>query len=184
MVDGDPLKPSLVVGRILSVHGIRGWLKVRAYTEHVDTLIEYRPWWVELNNQWVEVPVDDWKGVTHRGLAGLIVHLKGLDDRDKARQWCGLDISVSADRLPELDASETYWHELMGLKVTSHFEGVETVLGSVVSVLATGANDVLVVREDGAGSDRRERLIPFAKAYVSTVDVEKRTIAVQWDPDF
>jgi len=184
MVDGGPLKPGLVVGRILSVHGIRGWLKVRSYTEHVDTVIEYRPWWVELNNQWVEVPVDDWRRVTHRGLAGLIVHLKGLDDRDKARQWCGLDISVSADRLPELDASENYWHELMGLKVTSYFEGVETVLGSVVSVLATGANDVLVVREDGAGFDRRERLIPFAKAYVSTVDVEKRTIAVQWDPDF
>jgi 16S rRNA processing protein RimM len=53
-----------------------------------------------------------------------------------------------------------------------------------VSVLATGANDVLVVREDAADSDRRERLIPYAEAYVSMVDVEKRTIEVQWDPDF
>ena len=184
MVDGDPLKPSLVVGRVASVHGIRGWLKVRSYTEHIDTLIEYRPWWVELDGQWVELPVDDWKRVTHRGLNGLIVHLEGLDDRDKAGQWCGLDICVAADALPKLDASETYWHELIGLQVTSHFEGVATVLGSVVSVLATGANDVLVVREDDADSDRRERLIPYAEAYVSMVDVEKRTIEVQWDPDF
>ena len=184
MVDGDPLKPSLVVGRITSAHGIRGWLKVHSYTEHIDTLIEYRPWWAELGGQWVELQVDDWKCVIHRGLNGLIVHLEGLDDRDQARQWCGLDISVSADSLPELDASENYWHELIGLQVTSHFQGVETLLGLVVSVLATGANDVLVVRGDGADSDRRERLIPYAAAYVSTVDVEKRTIEVQWDPDF
>jgi 16S rRNA processing protein RimM len=184
MVDGDPLKPSLVVGRITSVHGIRGWLKVRSYTEHIDTLIDYRPWWVEMDGQWVEVSVDDWKCVTHRGPNGLIVHFKGVDDRDKARQWCGLDISIPADSLPELDASENYWYELVGLQVTSHFEGVETSLGLVVSVLATGANDVLVVRGDGADLDRRERLIPYVAAYVSKVDVEKQTIEVQWDPNF
>jgi 16S rRNA processing protein RimM len=46
-------------------------------------------------------------------------------------------------------------------------------------LLETGANDVLVVRGD------RERLIPFVQGQVVTlVDLEKRVIRVDWDPDF
>jgi 16S rRNA processing protein RimM len=184
MVDDDPLNPSLVVGRITAVHGVRGWLKVRSYTEHSDRLIDYRPWWVVFDGQWVEVPVDDWRSVTNRGVNGLIVHLEGLDDRDQARQWCELDISVTVESLPELDEGENYWYELIGLRVISCFAGVETVLGAVVSVLATGANDVLVVRAEGGNAEGREWLIPFSSDHVLSVDVEKRLIEVEWDPDF
>ena len=56
-------------------------------------------------------------------------------------------------------------------------EGVE--LGTVSHLLATGANDVLVVRGD------RERMLPFVQPqYVTAVDFESGTITVDWDPDF
>jgi 16S rRNA processing protein RimM len=46
-------------------------------------------------------------------------------------------------------------------------------------MLATGANDVMVVRGD------RERLIPYVmNQYVKKVDLEEALVVVDWDPDF
>ena len=57
------------------------------------------------------------------------------------------------------------------------------VLGQVVSLMETGANDVLVVREqDETG---RERLIPFIMDQViREVDLERGLLIVDWDPEF
>ena len=47
-------------------------------------------------------------------------------------------------------------------------------------LFATGANDVLVARDD-----ERERMIPFVEPqYVNSVDFEAGLITVDWDPDF
>jgi 16S rRNA processing protein RimM len=54
-----------------------------------------------------------------------------------------------------------------------------TDLGTIRHMLATGANDVMVVQGE------RERLIPFVHGnYVKQVDLEKGLVTVDWDPDF
>ena len=53
-------------------------------------------------------------------------------------------------------------------------------LGKVSHLVATGANDVLVVR-----NEERERLIPFlVGSFVSEVDLDAARIVVDWDPEF
>jgi 16S rRNA processing protein RimM len=52
-------------------------------------------------------------------------------------------------------------------------------LGTIARMLATGANDVMVVRGE------RERLIPFIRGqYVKQVDLDARVVTVDWDPEF
>ena len=54
------------------------------------------------------------------------------------------------------------------------------VLGRVSHLFATGANDVVVVR-----NGERERLIPFVQgAVVQSVDLPAQRMVVDWDPDF
>ena len=55
-------------------------------------------------------------------------------------------------------------------------EGVE--LGQVTGLMETGSHDVLVVEGE------RERLIPFANAYVARVDQLGRRIEVNWELDW
>jgi ribosomal 30S subunit maturation factor RimM len=57
-------------------------------------------------------------------------------------------------------------------------------------LLETGANDVLVVDRaavpasaDGAEVAAGDELIPFARQYVTAVDVAGGRITVNWDPD-
>ena len=171
---------TLVVGRITAVFGVRGWVKVHSYTQQLEAVFDYQPWWIDTPDGRQQVLVDDWK----RQGDGLVVHIKGVDDRDIARAWCQQDILVDKSLLPVLSNQEFYWHQLEGLAVTSFFEGQEIRLGLLKSLLETGANDVLVVVGDAQSVDREERLIPYAEQFVTRIDIENGTIDVVWDPEF
>ena len=55
----------------------------------------------------------------------------------------------------------------------------EEVLGKVSKLMETGAHDVLVV--DGLYG---QKLIPFEAQFIDRVDVEDRTITVDWGSDY
>ncbi len=111
---------------------------------------------------------------------GLVARLRGVADRAAAAALRGCDIAVPAAQLPAL-ADGYYWHELQGLRVSCR----GGVLGRVSHLLATGANDVLVVRPCPGSLDARERLIPWLReSVVSRVDLEAGALEVDWDPEF
>ncbi len=168
----------VTVGRITAVYGVRGWVKVHSYTEPMDNLLQFSDWWLREQNGWEPLQIDGGK----RHGKGLIVHIKGVDDRDLAARFCQRDIAVSRDLMPTLDEGEYYWHQLEGLRVISRFGSGERDFGTVVRMVETGANDVLVVR---GGEDGRERLIPYLPGeYITDIDLDAGVITVDWDPEF
>lgn len=174
------LKPEdyVVLGKVSSVYGVQGWVKVYSYTEPMERILDYGNWTLRRDNTLTLVEVD--KGRSHG--KGMVAHLKGVDDREIARQYTGFEICVPRERLPELPDGEYYWYELEGLRVVTP-SGV--VLGKVDYLMSAGAsNDVLVVKGDGDSLDRRERLIPYIDQFVLDVSLEARQIVVDWDPEF
>ncbi|MDH2431965.1 ribosome maturation factor RimM [Pokkaliibacter sp. MBI-7] len=168
----------LVMGRITSVYGIKGWVKVYSFTDPMENIFAYTPWKLQLNGQWREIVIDQWR--IHG--QGLVAHIKGCDDREVARQYCEADINIDQGQLPSLEEGEYYWHQLEGLQVTTT-EGV--LLGEVDHLMATGANDVLVVRPCAGSVDDQERLIPYLLGHhVKEVSLEQQRLVVDWDPSF
>ena len=110
---------------------------------------------------------------------------------DLAFSLKGQQIAVPREALPEPDEGEYYWSDLIGLSV-SNTEGVA--FGKITQVFETGANDVLVVREERPTSvkgkdgkmreEYRERLIPFTGDAVPEVNIKAGTVLVDWDADF
>ena len=180
MSNSDIVQGTLVVGRISAVYGVRGWVKVMSFTQQASKIFDYQPWLVDKDGRLQSIQVDEWKN--HGD--GLVARLKGIDDRDVARDWCLKDIRVDAALLPELTENEFYWHQLQDLVVYSQHGNTERRLGVVLSLLETGANDVLVVKGDAESIDRRERLIPYSDQYVLNIDLGAQRIDVTWDPDF
>jgi 16S rRNA processing protein RimM len=83
---------------------------------------------------------------------------------------------VARGGLPPLQDNEFYWADLVGLKVLNQ-DG--SALGHIREMLATGANDVMVV------SGERDRLIPFVMGlYVSQVNLDQGVVTVDWDAEF
>ena len=108
--------------------------------------------------------------------------LAGVDDREIARQYCGMDIAIEKSLLPELGDGDFYWSQLEKLDVLT--ESGEK-LGKVSHLIATGSNDVLVVKGNADSIDRKERLIPYLPdQVVKEINLEEGTIRVDWDPEF
>jgi 16S rRNA processing protein RimM len=161
----------VVLGRIIGVFGVRGWVKVMSETDPPDNILHYSPW------QLCGHQPAEWFLVTgQRHGKGLIARLEGCQDRDQAQALVGLEIAVRRSQLPPPGVDEFYWADLEGLRVETT-EGIR--LGQVSHLLATGANDVLVVRGE------RERLIPFIwDQVVRELDLAGGRLCVDWDPDF
>lgn len=168
----------IVIGKIAGVYGVKGWVRVKSYTEDPESIVEYQPWFVSQADRKAVMRVDDFRF----GEKGCLVSLVGLSDREAAKSWVGAEIAVSRSLLPPLEAGEFYWQDLVGLAVHC-VDGA--LLGWVSHLLETGANDVLVVRGGASAIDDRERLIPYLPGdVIKRIDLEARVIEVDWDKDF
>jgi 16S rRNA processing protein RimM len=164
----------VLVGRIVGLYGVQGWLKIESWTEPRMRIFDYQPWQLDTAPE----AVSQIKGIKGRPQGkGLVAYLPEVDDRDKAAALVGKDIYVARELLPPPGKNEYYWVDLEGLEVVTT-EGVE--LGRVSHLFATGANDVVVVKDA-----ERERLVPFIQgSYVRSVDLSGGRMVVDWDPEF
>jgi 16S rRNA processing protein RimM len=167
----DETRP-IIVGEIVSAHGIKGWVKIHSHTQPPASILQYQPW--TLNGKGID---REWKLLAGRAQGRTVVaHLEGIDDRDQALALKSCQISVPRSCFPALEAGHYYWFDLVGLDI---FNTEGAALGKLSGMMETGANDVIIAQGE------RERLIPFVMGeYVKEVDLEKKVLIVAWDPDF
>lgn len=163
----------VLLGRIVGVFGVGGEVRIESFCEPRMQLFGYQPWLVRSEHMQRQ-----FTGCSGREQGkGMIARLPGVTDRDSAAALVGTDIYVDRSNLPATAPGEYYWADLQGLRVQTP-DG--TPLGKVTRVFATGANDVLVVRDA-----ERERLIPFiVDRYITQVDLDEGIMIADWDPLF
>ncbi|HKK13787.1 MAG TPA: ribosome maturation factor RimM [Gammaproteobacteria bacterium] len=162
----------VTVGEVSGLYGVRGWVRVRSYTDPREAILAFDPWLLRCGEHWETVRVADGR----RQGKGLVARLESCTGRDAAAAWLGAPIAVRRSQLPEPAGDEYYWTDLEGLRVRTR-DG--QVLGVIERLFETGANDVMVVRGE------RERLIPFIRdTVVTAIDLDCGEMEVDWDPDF
>jgi 16S rRNA processing protein RimM len=159
------------MGQIAGPYGLKGWVRVKAFTETLRGLLGYPIWQIGKQGRWRDVQVED---ADIHGQS-LVAKLAGCNDRDAAFALRGQEISVFRDEMPDTATGEYYWEDLIGLAVINR-QGIA--LGEVRQLIETGAHDVLVVKDD------KEHLIPFVDVYVLNVDLAQGRIEVDWGPDY
>ena len=174
----------IVLGRIAAPYGVQGWLRVHVFGEDPQVLAALPNWWLGRDPQ----DNDGWRGIglqTLREQGGSVVaQLAGVADRTAAERLKGLYIGAPREVLPATGDDEFYWGDLVGLSVVNE-QG--EMLGKVSGLLESGAHDVLVVQDAGAGSpdgEAKERLLPFVAKVIRQVDVAGGTIRVDWGADW
>lgn len=159
------------IGHIIGAQGINGWVKVFSDTSPRENILNYSPWKIQMGDRLETVGF-------HGRLQGknVVAKLAGIEDREAASQLSGSKICILAQQLPKLDKGEYYWSDLIGLEVESL---KAEPLGTIESMMETGANDVMVLQGD------RERLIPFVmEDVVKDIDLDNRRLVVDWKPDY
>jgi len=168
------------LGQIVGVWGVKGWVKLHSYTRNRADIADYPNWWLQLERKSDEAKPITVLSCREQG-QGIVAQLEGVNDRDQAMALRGQRILVKQADMPKLPEGEYYWQELIGLGVSNE----QKEIGVVDSILETGANDVLVIKQIAAGNDEvlPEVLIPYTPQAVKQIDIEQGTMFVDWDPD-
>ncbi|MFC3194345.1 ribosome maturation factor RimM [Marinicella sediminis] len=159
----------IAVGKVTGHFGVRGWLKVYSFTQPMENIANYPQWYVG-----GEVI----KGIkAKRHGKTMVAYFKGCDNRAKSQPYIGQEICISAADLDQLPDGEYYWMQLIGLQVIDQ-HGQQ--LGTVQSLFETGANDVLVVKDEAG----QEHLLPYEmENTVKEINLEAGTMIVDWQAD-
>lgn len=169
----------VVLGKLGSCHGIKGWLKITAYTDSVEGIFDYSPWLIKENGEWREVKVIQWR---YQGKA-VVAELEGVTTRERAQMLTNCEIGILPEQMNDLPEDEFYWRDLIGCEVINT-NGYN--MGVVEQIVETGSNDVLLVKANAKDSfGKVERMLPFVPGqFILKVDVQGKQILVDWDPDF
>jgi len=162
----------ITIGKISGVFGVKGWVKVFSHTEQRDGILNYSPWFLYQSGEWrlCKLVAGQMQGKV------IVAQLEGVNEREEAHALIGCDIAISRAQLKPTKVGEYYWADLIGMTVITV---QQLVLGKVECLFETGSNDVMIVKGE------RERWVPWIMGdVVKTVDLDAKTIQVDWDPDF
>jgi 16S rRNA processing protein RimM len=157
----------VLIAQIGAAHGVRGEVRLKAFTEDPLSVARYGPLESEDGARSFEIeavrPAKDM----------LVARLKGVSDRSAAERLTNLRLYVARDRLPKPADGEFYHADLVGL-------AAETVrgeaYGTVKAVHNFGAGDLLEIEPAGGGATL---LLPFTEATVPAVDLAGRRIVIE-----
>ena len=156
------------MGHITGAFGILGWVKIKTDAN----ISNYNQVLLSINGKWVPHKVEK---CSYKDNVSN-VKFAAINDRDAAMLLKGTVIGVERKNFPKISEDEYYQADLIGLTVTNL---VNEHLGTVVDIMDTGANAVLVINDD-----KLERLIPFVGVYVNSINFEKKQIIVDWGLDY
>lgn len=161
--DGEPVY--LVVGFLRRAHGVHGELIMDLHTDFPERLRRGKKLFVG----------EDRRPMTLSGVRphanGLLVQLRGVETPEEAGQFRNQWVYVKASEVPSLPEGKMYQHELLGFQVVDENENV---LGELVEILETGANDVYVIKD----ANGRELLLPAIPSVILELDPGRRLMRV------
>ena len=134
-------KPNhVILGKVVSAHGIHGWLSILCFAYPPQNLINYDTLMM-FNDLERKINITDIKIMPKK----VIIKIDGYDSISVTENILGKDILINESNIPKLSKGEYYWRELEGLEV---FTSKEKYLGIIDFIFNNGSNDVLVVKHN------------------------------------
>jgi 16S rRNA processing protein RimM len=174
------------LGVVGAPFGVRGWVKLRSFTDPPDRLLQHRSVQLLVGGAWVAYKIE----ASGRSGGQLTAKLSGVNDRDQAGVLRGAQIGVPRAELPQRDDKDFYRADLIGCEVVNL---AGRYLGKVQHFVETPAQVLMVVRGGaavpGEGESRgdkestgaKEYWVPAVPQHLRRVDLTARRVLVDWD---
>lgn len=154
------------VGAILKTHGIKGEVKVFPTTDNPKRFKKLKEVIVEPEKENIVLEIESVKFFKNL----VIVKFKGIENINDVEKYVKKNIFVSRDNAVKCQKNEYFIADLIGIKVMTD---ENEIIGDIVDVMQTGANDVYVVK-----TDDKEVLIPAIKECILDVSLEERIMTI------
>lgn len=148
----------ILVGRVAGAFGVKGEVRITAYTEDPLSLLDYGPLLREDGSPGLTL------GAGRAAKNDFIGRAEGVSTREDAEALRGLKLYVPREALPPPDEDEFYLSDLIGLAVVSA-EG--EAMGRIKSVQDFGAGDLLEIQPPAGAT----WYLAFTRETVPEVDI-------------
>ena len=157
---------SILIGKIVNIHGIKGEIKVYPYTDDIENLSKLKEIYLDekLEKKYIIKSSKIQKNM-------LILKLDSIDSVEKAEKLRNMNLYI-----PKLEVKEedTYYIEdLISLEVIDIKNNVS--IGKITYVFNNGANDVYEILTN----DGKKVYFPAIKQVVKQVDIKNNKIYVE-----
>jgi 16S rRNA processing protein RimM len=154
----------LAVGRVAGAFGVRGEVRISAFTEEPLALARFRALRRQDGSPALTITT------AREAKGGLICRCEGVETKEQADALRGLRLFIPRDALPEPDEDEFYLADLIGLAVV---DPAGAPVGKVKSVQDFGAGDILeIIPEEGGAT----WYLPFTREAVPEVKIAEGLI--------
>lgn len=156
-------------GEVISVHGLRGEVKVYPWADSPDFLEEFDTFYIQKNKmhyrRYVAENVRADKNV-------VIIKFQGIDNVETARNLVGKVLYLDKDEI-ELPEGYHFVVDLIGCKIVNDDTNKE--IGTVKDVKNLGASDIYYID----GNDGKEYLFPAVDEFIVSTDTDNKIIRVK-----
>ncbi len=160
------IKKYLETGKIVGTHGIRGMVRVQAWSDSGEFLTEFKRFFLSPDG---EKELKAQKIQPHGGV--VLITFKGVDTVEQAESLRGKILYISRDDI-SLPDGRYFIDDLLGCEVFDADSGEK--YGEISEVSQTGANDVWHIK-----SGDKEYLLPAIDEVIVTVDPENERLEIR-----
>ena len=156
-------KDFILVGSIVGLHGLKGYLKVKSFLENPKDIFKFDEYFIK-NLSFSSILLKFNKKSV------FICELSGINSMEEAKNFVKADIFICRSSLPETDEDEIYLNDLISFNVE-----LETglCLGELVKFYDFGGGPIIGVKHGN-----EEKMLPFSKNFIINIDRDLRLITL------
>ena len=156
-------KDFILVGSIVGLHGLRGYLKIKSFLENPKDIFKFDEYIInKLSFSSILLKFNK-KSV-------FICELVGINSIEEAKKFVNNDIFIYKSSLPKTDKDEIYLNDLISFNVELE-SGL--CLGELVNFYDFGAGPIIGVKQG-----HTEMMLPFSDNFIINIDQDLKLITL------
>lgn len=155
------------VGQIVNTFGIKGFVKVKPFTDDMERFEELKSVLVIKNKEQIEMQIEQ---VKYQQTV-VLLKFKGIEDINMAEKLKGCYLKIKRKDARKLPKDTYFIADLIGLNVYTE-EG--QLLGKVDDIYNNKSNDVYVIKDELG----KQILLPGIKEVMKQIDIDNEKIVV------
>ena len=163
-------KNLIEIGSFVGVHGIKGEVKLKSFTEIPENIFSFKEIFIESSKDPIKLKfVRKFKQI-------FVCKIENVETRSDAENFRGLKLFISRKSLPKITHDEFYHYDLLNFEV---YNLNKECFGEVISLEDFGAGLLAEVKRND-----KTFYLPIGKAFLQKIDYKDKQIILDLEIDF
>ena len=162
-------KNLIEIGSFVGVHGIKGEVKLKSFTEIPENIFSFREIFTETSENPIKLKF------IRKSKQTFVCKIENIETRTDAENFRGLNLFISRKSLPKLTDKEFYHFDLLNFEV---YNLNKESFGKVISLEDFGAGLLVEVKKNN-----KTFYLPMGKNFLKKIDYKYKQIILDLEKD-